>query len=129
MTVENIGNATALNVTITDKLPTGFTFVDGGKTTKTFTIGDLPAGQKRSINFEVLVGANVHAGNFINIAQAQADNVPAVVADATVAVKTPEVLAATGTGLIDDAIAGLGFILAAVGIGLFITHRPKERQS
>lgn len=129
VTVENIGNATAVNVTITDKLPKGFTFVDGGKTTKTFTIGDLPAGQKRSINYEVLVGASVKQGDFKNVALAQADNVPAVLADATVSVKKPEVLAATGTGPLDYAIAGLGFILAALGIALFITRRPGENQS
>lgn len=129
VTVENIGNATAVNVTITDKLPTGFTYVDGGKTTKTFTIGDLPAGQKRSINYEVLVGAKVKQGDYKNVASAQADNVPAVLADATVSVGKPEVLAATGTGPLDYAIAGLGFILAALGIGLFINRRPGENQS
>ena len=129
VTVENIGNATAVNVTITDKLPAGFTYVDGGKTTKTFTIGNLPAGQKRSINYEVLVGANVKPGDFNNTAQAQADNVSAVLADATVSVGQPEVLAATGTSPLDYAIAAMGFILAAVGIGLFVTRRPGENQS
>jgi uncharacterized repeat protein (TIGR01451 family)/LPXTG-motif cell wall-anchored protein len=128
VTVENTGNASAVNVIITDTLPKGFTFVDGGKSTKTFSLGDLPAGQKRSINYEVLVGKDVKAGDFENIAVAQADNVAPVSAKVPVNVRKPEVLAATGSGPLDYAIAGLGFVLAAIGIVVLMRRRPEEEQ-
>ncbi len=76
ITVRNIGTATARNVRICDRIPSGFSFVRargaqvrGGQAC--WNVGNLNAGQSRTVR--ITLRANT-AGNRTNIATARADN-------------------------------------------------------
>jgi len=75
--VTNTGNAPASNVTLSEQLPAGFKFVNatgGGSqdyTTRTVSwfLGDLPSGQSREVNLQLLA---VNIGEFKHVATARA---------------------------------------------------------
>lgn len=90
--VTNTGNDQATNVTVTDTLPTGFTFADTGLNAKTFTLGNLAAGASTSFTYEVNVASDATAGVKENLAKAKADNYSEVTAKAPVTVIIPQVL-------------------------------------
>ena len=92
VTVKNTGNDTAINTDLTDLLPSGFTFVDFGGSSHSWTLGNLAAGQQVVTTYKVLVGAGVTAGVHENLAVAAADNYPNVTAKAPVTVIIPQVL-------------------------------------
>ncbi|MFA5070567.1 MAG: NEW3 domain-containing protein [Patescibacteria group bacterium] len=74
VTITNTGNETAYNVVLTDTLPAGFTFVENGLDTKSWSLGDLVPADSVTVNYEVTVGKNVTAGFYDNFAEAKADN-------------------------------------------------------
>lgn len=93
--VKNIGTDTAVNVTLTDTLPAGFTFVDGGLSTKTFALGNLAVGEEKTTTYPVNVGTGVTAGSYDNKAKAKADNAAEVQTKVAVEVRIPRVLGET----------------------------------
>jgi uncharacterized repeat protein (TIGR01451 family) len=88
--VSNIGDATAINVVMTDVLPKGLSYPEGG-TTKTFTLGDIEPGDSVTTTFDAVVDKDAKKGNYINTATAKADNHGKVSDDATLEVRIPEV--------------------------------------
>lgn len=142
VTVANVASGTtAENVVITDVLPQGFTFQADGTTTGTFTMGDIPAGQNRTLTYDVVVGSAVASGTYDNVSSAKASNTEQVTAAARLKVRRPlvlgetvraeaeeeeeelevQVLAETGPGIADGLIilAALGL----VGLGVLLRRR------
>jgi uncharacterized membrane protein len=127
MVVKNTGTGNASNVVVTDTLPVGLTFVDGGKDTKSWTFTTLAAGASQTITAKVKVGASVKAGDFTNRAFATADGLDPVNATAVVNVTVPRVLglATTGAGWRDYLTFLFGLALIAVG---FVMTKRNRRQ-
>jgi len=100
VTVTNTGNDTAINVMLTDTLPTGFTFVDGGTATKTFALGNMEKGKSVTATYKVAIDFSVLAGSYDNLATAKADNHGSVTAKAPLEVRIPVVLAAELTPIL-----------------------------
>lgn len=86
--VTNVGDATAINVILTDVLPEGLTYPEGG-TTKTFSLGDIDPGDSVTQTYDAVVGESTEAGDYVNTATAEADNHDPVSDDATVEVRIP----------------------------------------
>jgi uncharacterized repeat protein (TIGR01451 family) len=97
LVVKNTGTADATNVTLTDTLPTGLTYLDAdgkntGETTKTWTWATLAAGASQTVTYKTHVDSNATAKQYINSATVKADGVMGVTAKATSEVRTPTVL-------------------------------------
>lgn len=82
--IKNVGNDTAVNVKMTDLLPAGFTFVEFGGSSHTFSLGNLAAGAQTTVTYKVNIDSSVTPGNYDNLAVASADNHPNVSDKATV---------------------------------------------
>ncbi|MBI5037147.1 MAG: DUF11 domain-containing protein [Candidatus Kerfeldbacteria bacterium] len=92
--IDNVGTDTAIATMLADALPAGFTFVDTGLGTKTWSLGDLaPADAPITITYQVKVGADVEKGFYDNLAVTWASNHPSISDKATVEVRVPTVLA------------------------------------
>ncbi len=92
VTVKNTGNDAAINATLTDTLPAGFTFVDGGLATKTFALGTIAKGASVTVTYNVKIDAAKTAGTYENLATAKADNHGSVTAKAPLEVRVPVVV-------------------------------------
>lgn len=92
VTITNTGTAVAKNLVLTDTLPTGFTFSGTGLDTKTFTLGDLAIGASTVVTYDVIIGDDVLAGFYDNVAQLTADNHDPLEDTETVEVRVPQVL-------------------------------------
>lgn len=127
VTISNTGDGDATSVIMTDTLPTGLTFVDGGGSTKSWTIGTLAAGAQQIVTYQAKVGKNVKAGVYTNTALAAANGLDPVSASASVTVKVPKVLglATTGVGLRDYGIFMAGLSLIAAGF-VFLKRYRRE---
>ncbi len=127
VTISNTSDIDVTNVTLSDTLPKGFTFVDTGKTTKSWTIGTLKANHQRIINYDVLVGSTVKAGTFVNKATVRSTELEPLNATAKVTVKVPQVLglATTGASFRDYLIFASG--LGCLAFGLFTAGRLRKR--
>ncbi len=92
--VTNAASATdtAMNVNLTDLLPTGFTYTLGGGSTKTFALGNIAPGASVTTTYTVVVSAAEAAGTFTNTAKAKGDNTSEVTATSDVTVHVPQVL-------------------------------------
>lgn len=91
VTLTNIGTAIASYVTLTDSMPAGITFVDGGTSTKTWNWDTLSNGQAVTITYDVKVDPKAASGMYLNQAQATAKNGQSVSAVAGVEVRQPTV--------------------------------------
>jgi uncharacterized repeat protein (TIGR01451 family) len=116
VTVKNVGTSSALNVELSDTLPAGFTFVEGGST-KTWNLGTLAAGAETTITYGVAIGDDVSAGTYTNAATVSADGVSPRNAAVSVEVKVGQVLglATTGPSAFDYFLFTLGGLLVALG--------------
>lgn len=137
VTVKNTGTDTAHNLTLTDTLPAGFTFVENGKNTITKTFLDsLAVGASASMSYQVTVGSKVTAGTFDNLAVVQGTGVgpvsakaglevrkPQVLGDTTPQVKGAETLPETGASPLDLAQVALSGLTALGGAALIIRRR------
>lgn len=94
VTVTNATTATtsAIDVILTDVLPAGFTFVDGGTGTKTFNLGTMAPGSSVTTTYAVNIASSVTAGTYTNTATAKGTNTNLVSASSNVVVKVPSVL-------------------------------------
>jgi uncharacterized repeat protein (TIGR01451 family) len=127
LVVTNTGDADAKNVIVTDTLPDGFTYADTGRTTKSWTYSKLTPGESKKITYDVKIGTNVTAGEYVNHAIALADGIKPVPADATVTVNVPKVLGlvTTGVGARDYLIFMLG--LSLMGAGFILLQRYRRQ--
>jgi len=118
ITVSSTGDGDAENIVVTDTLPDGLAFVDGGGKTMTWTIDALAPGTSQEIEVNVRVENDAVRGEYVNIATATANEVSEVQASATIEVRNPAVLglATTGSGFLDYAIFLLGAIFLTFGI-------------
>lgn len=133
VTVKNEGDATAVNVRITDSLPTGFTFTETGLANRVWVVGDLDAKAVKTITYEVTVDPATKTGTYENLAVAMADNHDPVSAQATIEVRKPSVLSSvtelpnTGAGTSDKALYGLGVFFLMIGaLGLRLNRREPD---
>lgn len=94
--VKNIGNLAAYAVEVKDVLPVGLLHADDNGGNMVWKLGDLASGAEKIINYKVNVASDVKAGDYKNIATAQATNHGPVSAAAILVVEEVEVLAATG---------------------------------
>lgn len=92
--VTNAADATdsAKDVVLTDVLPAGFTFVDGGASQKSFNLGTLAPGASVSTSYDVAISADHAAGIFTNTADAKGTNTDKVNATSNVEVRIPQVI-------------------------------------
>ncbi len=125
ITIKNIGDADATNVSIADSLPGGFTFVDTGTRTHTFNLGTIEPSHTRVIHYDVKVGSSVKAGVYKNVAVLTADDLEQQIVKAAVTIKAPAVLglATTGPSVRDYLIFLAGMVLCAAGLTLTRTAR------
>jgi|GEM_PF-2724142 len=87
--VSNTGTGTLHKAKLSDTLPTGFLFADTLTPTKVFDLGDIATGDSVTTTYDVIVGANVKAGFYDNLAVATADNSTPKQDTATVEVRVP----------------------------------------
>ena len=124
--VTNIGDAPAINVELVDTLPTGFTFVDTGINTHTWKLGDLVEGEFAEITYPVQVDASVEAGDYDNLAVADADNTDPVSDTVPVQIRIPKVLGEalpdTGQSNLWYVVIGLMLLTAGLGITLYLKN-------
>ncbi len=93
LTVSNTAtDKTAVNVTVMDRLPDGFTFVDNNAGVDSWQLGDLAPGESKTITYKVKVDEKVKSGTYENLAVARADNAPEVFAKAPIEVRDVTVL-------------------------------------
>ena len=81
-------NATAVN--LTDTLPAGFTYVVGGGSTKTFSLGTIVPGASVTTSYAVTIGTNQKAGTYVSTAKAKGGNTAEVSAASSVEVRVPQ---------------------------------------
>lgn len=127
--VENTGDAVAVNVQLQDLLPAGFTFLDG-QTTRTFGLGDLNPGEKRQIEYDVLVNKTITAGTYENLAVTWADNHPNVTTKAPLEIRVPKVLGealpVTGNRVIEYGLMAVAVLTVLfVAWTLWVTRREE----
>ncbi len=91
-----VGNTTtdktATNVTVVDRLPHGFTFIDNNAEVNSWRLGDLAPGESKTVTYKVKVNEKVKAGTYENLAVARADNAPEVFAKTPIEVRDVTVL-------------------------------------
>jgi len=97
ITVRNTGNATAKNVVLSDRVPSGLVDVEN-RSVVTFDVGDLEAGDSESFDLPL---RTTSSGEFVNVVTAEADNVPDsedLRSEATINVRVPGIeIEKTGT--------------------------------
>lgn len=119
VTVSNTGKSDAVNVTLTDNLPAGLTFLDEngnntGNITRTWAWDKLSFNTNVTVKYDVLVDSSVGAGTYENLAKVTAENFDGEVTAKTVTnVTIPKVLAEkkpslTITKIVDMAFANPG---------------------
>ncbi|MFH1366444.1 MAG: SdrD B-like domain-containing protein [Patescibacteria group bacterium] len=128
VTISNKGEATAYNVILTDKLPAGFTFTDTGLNEKTWTLGDMTPGSSLTLNYEVLVGKDVKAGDYLNQATVKADNNDPITAKVNVNVKQGVVLGITGPKWYEIFYYLLGLLFVLGGLKSYRMLKKQEIQ-
>ncbi len=133
VTVTNKGEATAVNVRLTDSLPNGFTFTETGLANRVWVIGNLAANAAKTISYEVEVDEASKTGTYENLAVAMADNNDPVSAKATIEVRKPSVLSEvtelpnTGVGPTDKALYSIGVFFLMIGVlGLRLNRREPD---
>jgi len=118
LTVKNVGETKAVNVTITDVLPSGFLFIDFHSSEHTFVVGDLNIGEEQTITYAVSTLGTLSTGVYRNVAVAQAANTSAVMDQTEVYVENPHlgltVLPKTGVNGFGEIAAAAGFVFAMV---------------
>ena len=89
--VKNTGNTVGINLKVTDTLPAGFTFVDGGGTTKTWEWPTIAVGQEYTVSYQVNVSGSNATGQYLNQVQAIVSNGASAFATARVQIQGTQV--------------------------------------
>ena len=91
--VTNAAAATdsAIDVNLTDVLPSGFTYSVGGGTAKTFALGTIVPGASVTTTYSALVSAAQTSGTYTNTATAKGTNTSNVTTTSNIEVRTPVV--------------------------------------
>lgn len=92
LNIENQGNLTAVNVILNDRLPNGFSFVSNGSDKKTWNLGDINAGEYRTISYLVNISGDIPDGRYVNFASIIARNNERMEASDSVEVEKVNVL-------------------------------------
>lgn len=122
VTVKNVGETEAVNVTMKDILPSGFTFVDTKMGEQTFDLGNLAIGVSKTIEYSVQTASTIASGVYRNVAYAQAANTQAVGDTSEVYVDNPayqglKILPKTGAGLWEFVFPGaLAFVMLSLAV-------------
>lgn len=118
--VTNTGPGVATNVVVTDTLPAGLTFVDGGTSNKSWSIGTLAAGTGKSITTKVKISTGAANGTYTNHAIVTSTELDPVEVQVSVHVTAPQVLglATTGARRVDYTIFDFGALLLVAGVSL-----------
>lgn len=90
ISVKNVGNATGLNLKVTDILPTGLNYY-ATTTNGIWELGNIAINETKNITFQVLFADNLSIGNYVNTAKAEISNGTPVTDDAQVEVRIPTV--------------------------------------
>lgn len=85
--VQNVGNATAINVVLEDVLPTNFTYTDTGLAAQSWNLGNMTPGSSQTVTFSADVAAGTLPGNYTNRAEVSANNHGIRFDEATVTVR------------------------------------------
>ena len=113
--VQNVSGNTALDVLLEDRIPAGFKYVDHrarldgaaiiptGERPIVFSIGDIGAGERKTLRYQLIVGSGVERGNYENVARAKLSDGSVV---SNRAVETVRVVA--------DAVFDLGNVIGKV---------------
>ncbi len=135
LTVKNIGRQTAEHVTVTDMIPSGLQLVAGSISdqgtekdgTITWHLGDLKAGERRTVSFQVTVPETKEKRRWDNVTAAtysnnpKGPNSPAVSNEVTVETSPPAITPQTGdasgyeTWIVLALFALLTMIISAMG--------------
>ncbi len=126
VTLSNPGDADLTNVSLTDVLPAGFTFLDTGLRERTWTIGTLKAHHQRVVDYVVKVDSSVKAGKYDNLATVLSNELDPSTAKVTVEVKVPKVLGLATTGASARDFMIFAFGLGLVGFGLYWAGRQRR---
>jgi len=94
--LNNIGNLTAFDVTLTDTLPTGLTYTESSSTIQAWELGDFAPGANKIVKYLVNVDDTVLPGIYTNTAEVKAANHGPVSATADLEVREVKVLPITG---------------------------------
>ncbi|MCH7492971.1 DUF11 domain-containing protein [Patescibacteria group bacterium] len=116
--ISNYSSAIAFDAVLDDALPAGFTYVDNGKTTMSWDLGDVTPGETVTINYTVNVGIDVIAGDYVNVATTSADDVDAISDDASIEVRAVEVLGAEDEDELPVTGGGIALLLITGALGL-----------
>ncbi len=85
--IENKGNLSAFNLTLSDNLPAGLVFADSKTGQQSWNLGDLAPGEKKTVSYSVAALTGITPGIYTNVAQARADNHPTIKAKANLEVR------------------------------------------
>ncbi len=118
--VTNNGNLEAFNVNVSDTLPDGLVFTEDESINYSWSLGDIPAGESRNINYQVKVLDSILAGVYENIAVVSADNHDELSTSADVEVIVPVVLAETGMDF-----GELSFLLIFSSTAIIVARKLK----
>lgn len=123
--VTNEGDSVAMNTTLIDVLPNGFTFSESSSYTHSWDLGDLVPGESQEVTYEVKVDASQTPGSYLNLAVASADDVEDVSDKVALEIRAGAVLGAeddlsdTGAGVWDWLLAVFALVLIAGGISIY----------
>lgn len=93
--VKNMGELEAVNVTLKDVLPAGFTFVDTNTSEQAFSLGNLAVNDSQTISYTVKASATLASGRYRNTAYVKSDNTSEVSATTDVTVEDSKYVGVT----------------------------------
>ncbi|MDX1535592.1 MAG: NEW3 domain-containing protein [Candidatus Spechtbacterales bacterium] len=99
VTITNVGEATAINLVVTDTLPAEFTLAEDGSTTVSWSVPTLQVGESWETSFLVNIAEDIEMKEHVNVVEANAENYAGQLqASYTVEARSGEVLGETGAG-------------------------------
>ncbi len=90
ISIKNVGNATGLNLRLTDVLPTGLSYY-ATTTNGIWELGNIAINETKTVTYQVLFADNLAIGNYTNTAKAEITNGTPVTDTAVVEVRIPTV--------------------------------------
>jgi|GEM_PF-1822553 len=97
ITITDTGNIIGSNINLKDTMPAGFTFADGGGSTKTWHWDTISPKQTLTVSYVVNISPNAVIGNYPNLAVVTSALGFSAQAIATVSVEKPQILGIDNT--------------------------------